>query len=907
MIPLTSSVSQSNLPIGGERPIKQGVTNKVHITVEDLLLYETIFTASWEAYSLFDSDIGVGYISGSSSTDLEAREEGLELSRLLKKTVVGMHNHGSAVNDAVSSLCAIWSCFFSNGGETFIQYFFEDGSLVVQQALEMTSYGEKIVLVGINAKTIFSHSKAYYYESYKGLKACQAKSELAITMPQDKNAWSLSSPRFHERTFFPALLYPFQLHAVSEPKYSSPTVIVEANIAAVVGAIYKGHEKYEYTHHELTDQDCNSVPRAAYLQHTVCSAKQDMDPWADKNIRNIFDFVLTLMRLFEYAVYMSSSFDYRSFLDNDRILVKKRSLRSYSNFKVKPTSTLIFKDGSFLPGCSLSSLIPIGKLPDDTFPMGITPNGDFTHGLFGGFCGHLQTGMCPSKPFGHFPFGSFPYKVFFRGDFSTWLPKSYHKFVRDLGSRAPRNIYSSVFPFGITSDGVFTYTYDVSSDSFVPYECNSTALNITRIRDVLNKKFKEATRRITISTPNSTLTWVTEKQSNITSGATLTTAFDSILLSNTPSGNDTSTLFLDYTHIPNETVGMTKLSLTLSASTTTLPLPKTTQDYDEIARKILSEDPCANASRFYGDRFNYADFFNGFLLPDSTDVDNRLYFPGGIFPNGSFPNKTNEYPYGHFLTASFNYSFPYSAFFSGELLRHHYPILYSKTASEYLLENEQPLTRGWSRSNRSFYFNYSEPQNEEDLFFDYRASLEKMQFQMDLSSTCFFTFYWSTVAVAQMLSFVGQMPKRVRAIALGIISTQVVGNTIDLLNSCRMIWQAPVRIPEVVVQGTLCCYSSGYFLSNAIEFGLPGIRQRLQYIAASSVVDRVNKGFRSTIRQARIVLQLALLVLLSFAFISRFSFQSETDSTSLTRFYDNMHMIIIGVLVVAFASFFFNA
>lgn len=790
------------------------------------------------------SSLGVGYINGGNVTLLEAQEEGLELSRVLGGVpVAGVYNRGWEClycliqKKEVEATLLTWEDFFYNYPEgKFIQYFYGNGGKVVEIALKCTSYASRIVVVGINPSPVPTHENAYYYSCGQLFpRFCGSNADKVVRLPE--RIGSIGGPiRCVDPTFVAALQYPYQCQwQISYPSLPGDAFVVTTNFAAILGI--RPEDGGYYVRTSISKQESPELFYRAYtLMRSTHFALKDGEHWTENRFQIWLNLWISCLRVVDGMWFLIGQRLHSSMDLEDRSGSLSRRTRGVpeliENHKRswfgKPLADLIFVNGEFLSSSPLSDILPVRKLPLDLFPMGITPSGEFTEGLYGGTCNPRQSSACPSFPFGKFPDETFPYKTFFSGGLTTF---SYYKIDPPEDKPNETRIEkifsdengSSVFPYGIQPDGKFSFACTADLQVHLHH------WNKEDSRDYSDKWTKSSCKR-------------------------------------------------------NREVYMT------------------------------------------GD-FDYEAFFQGNLHPKvigdhlNGSDDSRYLFPGGILPNGSFPNRLpgDEYPYGHFLTAEFNVSFPYDVFFSGKLVTRSSQRI-PMTAQEFLFEFNHDIFDGWrgiAHSGQSRRF-----QDIQDLFSfveDIQSFVKTFPWNSETIRTCLFSVYWGAIGASQCVLLHpsnGSVMRVVKRAARAFSATAFYMNVANLIHSAQTLWWPIYPKAEVSVQSSLMIYSSIACFNDFSQYVLPKVRNQIQRVTkvitrmpATEVhaVVQIDLSFRKQIYLTRKIIHLFLGLLCALAFLTRFYVDTELYTTRVTRAHDALHSLGLGISLALLISALFFA
>lgn len=817
------------------------------------------FVCHW-GNSSQEEGLGVGFVCGGNVTLLEAREDGLELSRILGGvSVSGVYNRGRGPaclcflvqQREIEELLRVWEEFFTDHPEgKFIQYFYGNGGNVVDVALAYTEYARQIVVVGINPSQLPGHEDAYYYCYSQFVPKMLAREEQrVIRLPE--RVGSIGGPvRFSDPTFVAALQYPYQCQRLLPvPKVPGEAFVMTANYAAILGE--KPEEGGYYVRVPVSKNESPELFYKAYtLMRSAHFALKEEEHWTENRFQHWLGLWISCLRVLDGALFligqgrnMDTNVDMevhvkRHLPRQKRIVVSPARPPNARQERVgKPLSDLIFIDGGFLSVSPLSNVLPVRKLPFGLYPMGITPSGEFTEGLYGGSCNSQQTTSCPNFPFGKFPDETFPYETFFKGWFSTFSLYTITAPVDEQGRYVGENITEKIFqegtdesqvtPYGIQPDGTFPFacTLDLKVDVGHWQRCDTGYTDRPGWKESICKKNRERYR---------------------------------------------GSKCRDF-------------------------------DYGAFFKGELHP-------RVIGDHLNSSD-------------DSRYLFPGGIFPNGSFPNRAlgDEYPYGRFLTPEFNHTFPYELFFKGAFVPKTAQLV-PMTSREFLLQFDQDIYEGWggiwrNGGSRSFH-------NVQDLlnFVDELESfVRNYPWNSETIRACLFSAYWGLLGVSQCVVLHpsnGSVMRVIKRAARAFSVTAFFMNIADLVHSSQMLWWPQYPKAEVYVQSSLVIYSSVACFNDLSQHVFPGIRNQLQRVTKlitkvqaqeEGTIKKISANFRRDLRSVRKIIHLFFALLCASAFLIRFHADTEFYTTRITRAHDAFHSLGFGVCMALLVSTLFAA
>lgn len=124
----------------------------------------SLLISQWDSNATAPNGVHIGFLSGSYSAYQEAAEDSLYLSRILGGVrVYGIHQDGNT-DAEIRALINFWeSCILQHPCGVILQYFYRDGSIVVDEALRRSAHRNHVVTVGISPHHIPEHPFFYYY------------------------------------------------------------------------------------------------------------------------------------------------------------------------------------------------------------------------------------------------------------------------------------------------------------------------------------------------------------------------------------------------------------------------------------------------------------------------------------------------------------------------------------------------------------------------------------------------------------------------------------------------------------------------------------------------------------------------------------------------------------------------
>lgn len=374
--------------------------------------------------------VGICYLASASSSEEEARSEGVYISEVLFSSEVRTLRHsgnplpgltavlGSA---EVGALLDLWNTFFSeNPDANLLQCFCGDAGHVVAHALQLTRHASRITVVGVNSPIQIPHPACCLFRTLPNLGQCDSRES-------HPNAGTIKDP-----AIAPALLKAFYETLMASSRSREQFPVISEKLQAMESCHHI--EQARFFEAEVTDSDWCQDPISA----------QNSDPWAESRLSHLLNLCLASLRVVDY-IYLG--------------------LRATSNPSTTTLSTSARHSRSLLSIPSVSEAsAPTSVVPTETtskwamttmareypqyiFPCGIFPNGTFPDGL---------------DPFdGTYSEGNFPYKDFFSGDL---LKEIYNCTVYfDFNVTTP-------FPYGMSPFGVFLPENNATHTDW-PYQC----------------------------------------------------------------------------------------------------------------------------------------------------------------------------------------------------------------------------------------------------------------------------------------------------------------------------------------------------------------------------------------------------------------------------------------------------
>lgn len=280
----------------------------------------------------------------------------------------------------------------------------------------------------------------------------------------------------------------------------------------------------------------------------------------------------------------------------------------------------------------------------------------------------------------------------------------------------------------------------------------------------------------------------------------------------------------------------------------------------------------------------YWHFFSGASALSGTNLSQ---YPGGILPNGRFPNGL--YPFGYF-SPEYNQTFPYRAYFRGELIAQNFQQI-NMTREEFITHADS-VYPGWREMQPTV-----------------QSSTSILHFSPSHAETgisALLMAYWGAVGVTQVSLLLARnriVARRCQGIALGLSSSIMYMNIVDLTANIGMAWQSGGNLPEISVRSALCLYSGISLAREAVGYAMPWVNAQAERVGqaislvqeCSEPIRRIDASFRRRIRNVRLVLNLLFAMLLGCAFLT--TTQNREFSNRITRSYDNIHTWMLGAIV----------
>lgn len=286
--PLTIEVSE-------QRPLVSYPTNA---------RYPQHIIATWKEFS--DSSIGAGYISSSHASYFTCLEESLELSRILGIAVHGVYGKsirkGYCHAEDTSSqtlLLEIWEKFFAEHPQGhFLQYFYGSGGAAVQEALNVYTNAQ-IIVIGINPKQCPTHTPSYYFRSAWNFREWLQRRPNVSRLPMNPNMQQLG---FTDPTFLCALLQPY-LSLSPLPVTEEESIIIPEDLLNVLGSSLS--RKHYGMARQVTlcrESDPELFDQACRLYEASRTALVGCERWNHSRIRSCYTGCVSYTRALLYGI-----------------------------------------------------------------------------------------------------------------------------------------------------------------------------------------------------------------------------------------------------------------------------------------------------------------------------------------------------------------------------------------------------------------------------------------------------------------------------------------------------------------------------------------------------------------------------------------------------------------------------
>lgn len=268
------------------------------------------FEGKWQVAShpAPDSDIGVGYIAGSSDTVFESYEAGLTLSQILAGTPVqGVTNASSGLESIrdianrpeVDLLVEIWDEHFTKyffGG--FVQYFSRDSCYLVECAIRRYWNGHRIVAVGVNADAPLTHNYAYYFSSTWNFRAAFNHIQLKV-LPGDPNSQGLFFLDFQDPVFISGLQIAYYETLGKSPNVDLVSPIpVTPNVARILECPRRIRRHTDMVEEEFLLEFAQRM-MAAY-QHAI----RESNCWSESRVNRVINLSMSYLRNLDYQLIL---------------------------------------------------------------------------------------------------------------------------------------------------------------------------------------------------------------------------------------------------------------------------------------------------------------------------------------------------------------------------------------------------------------------------------------------------------------------------------------------------------------------------------------------------------------------------------------------------------------------------
>lgn len=430
-----------------------------------------LFFSQWKsAYLETPGNIRISYVSGSQSALYQAKEEALHLSQVLGGVLVaGIHHRKQSLfvlrslarSTEVRALVEFWDRFLlKNPHGIVVQYFYGDGGEVIQEALNQSSCGHRVIIVGINPTITPAHASAYYFGSTNGW-LCGGRHRYDLMLPRNPNSEGMVVRRLIDPVFVAALQHPFLCVSPSlmGKSSSSEMLALTPEILAILDKYSDKASRYHVELASIVHMDRSEIffrglRQGSRLARAWKASLAERELWPERRIDRAVGLTLSALKVYSYAVCLSAHRMQEHVAEPKKVYCRHETSTARAFVRRKHFS-----------GYVLSEAMSFGDnkvYPAEIFPGAIFPNGQFTRirapkfrpypDEKGGMLYHITDLF----PYGIFKEHDFPHSRFFFGGLLSCPGR------RTVERRDPirPHLHSSVlpnhiFPDDIQCDGLF--------------------------------------------------------------------------------------------------------------------------------------------------------------------------------------------------------------------------------------------------------------------------------------------------------------------------------------------------------------------------------------------------------------------------------------------------------------------